>query len=562
MRIHIGDKEKNTFAWDLFEKDMLSEAFVTKVQIYKRTGDVALGFTCQRREMLRYLSRYEMPKGATHQEKDASGGKVLRRLLWHYGKKVLLPAPLRSAFCGVKGGRALYRAAKSRDALAVGVLACAGIQKNLSAAEDAVFVCETLRGLKKPGRTGRVRVCTEKGVQVRDPENVLPGEEILVRSGERILFDGIIKDGRGLVNESLFTGKETRTEKGSGIWVYAGTVLETGAITVTVRHPYNASGYDAIAWMAQDRETSFLAEKRRFFWKGLALCRVCLPAPLLPCVACGMGVWEMLRPKEARTLSVGKKERNAVLEADTVVLNNKGTLSESPGELLETVSFNGDKEEALLQAAACVEKHHPHAAADRLVREAEKRNLSFEAGNAVVKNMSPNGMTAEVQDKRVAVGSRRYIFEKEGAHIRAHEEEKFMRLPSSGTRLYMAIDGKLAAVFVFREVLKADARQKIQMLKNVGFKRVILMTGDGRKTAERTAEKAGIRECVAEALPARKAACIRALKEAGHKVVAIGDSVYDIPALREADAGFMAKGQNAPLEMVLDIRRQRQKKKR
>lgn len=207
----------------------------------------------------------------------------------------------------------------------------------------------------------------------------------------------------------------------------------------------------------------------------------------------------------------------------------------------------------MLRLAACLEEHYPHSLANAVVEAAEKQGLSHEEYHSKVEYVVAHGISSTVDGKKVIIGSYHFVFEDEHCVIPAGEEEKFQALPSEYTQLYLAFSGVLVAVICISDPLREEAKDAIAALHDCGIKKVVMMTGDNKKTAAAVAAAVGIDEFHAEVLPEDKASFVRAEHEAGRCVIMIGDGVNDTPALSEADVGIAINTGAAIAKEIADI---------
>ena len=205
----------------------------------------------------------------------------------------------------------------------------------------------------------------------------------------------------------------------------------------------------------------------------------------------------------------------------------------------------------MLRLAACLEEHYPHSMANAVVEEAKKQGLKHEEYHSQVQYVVAHGISSMVEGKKVLIGSAHFVFEDEGCTIPEDEREKFDSLPAQYSHLCIA--GELAAVICIFDPLRAEAKDAIRALHACGISKVVMMTGDNRRTAASVAEEVGVDEFYAEVLPEDKAAFIRREKAAGRTVIMIGDGVNDSPALSEADAGVAISTGAAIAREIADI---------
>ena len=235
------------------------------------------------------------------------------------------------------------------------------------------------------------------------------------------------------------------------------------------------------------------------------------------------------------------------------MFDKTGTLTYAEPKVAQIVPFGGHEAQEMLRLAACLEEHYPHSMANAVVEEAKRRGLKHEEYHSQVQYVVAHGISSMVEGKKVLIGSAHFVFEDEGCTIQEGEREKFDALPAQYSHLYLCIAGELAAVICIFDPLRAEAKDAIRALHACGISKVVMMTGDNRRTAASVAEEVGVDEFYAEVLPEDKAAFIRREKAAGRTVIMIGDGVNDSPALSEADAGVAISTGAAIAREIADI---------
>ena len=243
----------------------------------------------------------------------------------------------------------------------------------------------------------------------------------------------------------------------------------------------------------------------------------------------------------------------AVANADTIVFDKTGTLTYATPRVAMIETFGDREESEMLRLAACLEEHYPHSMANAVVAEAKDRGLSREEYHSRVEYVVAHGISSTVEGKKVIIGSAHFVFEDEGCVIPKGEEAKFNALPAEYSHLYLCISGVLAAVICISDPLRKEAKDAICALHACGIKKVVMMTGDNRKTAEAVAAEVGVDEFYAEVLPEDKANFIRREKEMGRTVIMVGDGVNDSPALSEASVGVAINTGAAIAREIADI---------
>ena len=254
-----------------------------------------------------------------------------------------------------------------------------------------------------------------------------------------------------------------------------------------------------------------------------------------------------------KILVKGGKYLEAVADADTIVFDKTGTLTCAEPHVAEVVTFGNRDEEEMLKLAACLEEHYPHSIANAVVAEARKRGLNHEERHAKVEYVVAHGISSRIDGKKVILGSRHFVFEDEKIPAGKTAMEKLDKLPEHCSHLFMAIGGRLAAVICIEDSIRAEAPAVVEELRSLGISKIVMMTGDSRRTAAAVAKLVGVDEYKAEVLPEDKASFIRGQHEAGRKVIMVGDGVNDSPALSEADAGIAISEGAAIAREIADI---------
>lgn len=228
----------------------------------------------------------------------------------------------------------------------------------------------------------------------------------------------------------------------------------------------------------------------------------------------------------------------AVAEADTIVFDKTGTLTKAEPTVAEVVPFGGNNADEMLRMAACMEEHFPHSMAKAVVDAALKKDLDHEEMHSKVQYVVAHGISTTIEGKTAIIGSYHFVFEDEKVTIPDGMEEEFESLPEEYSHLYMAIEGKLAAVICIEDPLRDEAVEVIRELREAGLSKIVMMTGDSERTAKAIAKRVGVDEYYAEVLPEDKAGFCEKEKAAGRKVIMIGDGINDSPALSAANVGI------------------------
>ena len=596
-------------AMSLRQADIL-EAYLKKVdgaksvQVYDRTGDAVICYAGSRDAMLHALAVFSYARSEELAPEHSSRAlnrefedKLVFTVLRRAGNQLFLPSPIRIAI-------AIFRSAKYIKAgltsllhgrLTVSVLDATAVTVSMvrgdfATAGSVMFMLRLGEILEEwthkksvADLAGAMSLNVDKvwlkadGTEVLVPiGDVKAGDCIVVRTGGMIPLDGKVVNGEATVNQASITGESMPVPKGPGSYVYAGTVAEEGECVIQVEKAVGGGRYDRIVKMIEESEklkstaedkASRLADRlvpytlggtaltyllTRNAMKALAVLMVDFSCALK--LSMPIAVLSAMRESSGYHISVkGGRFMEAVANADTVVFDKTGTLTYATPTVAKVVSFDGYSASEMLRLAACLEEHYPHSMANAVVEEARRLGLDHKEYHSQVEYVVAHGISSSVEDKKVVIGSAHFVFEDEGCVVPAGEEEKFNALPEEYSHLYLCIAGRLAAVICIADPLRKEAKSAIEALHACGISKVVMMTGDNRKTAQAVAREVGVDQFFAEVLPEDKANFVRQEKAAGRKVIMIGDGVNDTPALSEADVGIAINTGAAIAREIADV---------
>ena len=590
---------------DTAEYALSAIAGVTRVQVFDRTCDIVIAYTCPRERIIRKLSSFSfdnekntalVPEHTGRELNKQYEEKLAAVVVRRFVNKLILPMPIRRLMAFVKAAKYIFRGLKCLlkgrlgvsvlDATAIGVSLLRGDFRTAGSVMFLLNVGDILdewthrKSIDDLARTmslgvEQVWTKTADGQEVLMPVNeVRKGDIVVVRTGSMIPLDGKVISGDAMVNQASMTGESVPVHKPEGAYVYAGTVVEDGECTISVENTAGGGRYDRIVKMIEESEkmksaaedkASHLADKlvpwslggtlltwllTRNATKALSILMVDFSCALK--LAMPISVLSAMRDCSRAGITVkGGRFMEAIAEADTIVFDKTGTLTHSSPRVAQVITFGERDEDEMLRLAACLEEHYPHSIANAVVAEAERRGLIHEEFHSKVEYVVAHGISSMVEGERVLIGSHHFIIEDE--QCTPPDERVFRHLPKEYSHLYLAIGGEVAAVICIEDPLREEAADVVKKLHEYGISRVIMMTGDNERTARAVAEKVGVDEYHAEVLPEDKAAFIRAEHEAGRKVVMIGDGVNDSPALSEADAGIAISKGAAIAREIADI---------
>ena len=592
---------------DLFQYYLEELPQVTKAVVYERTADAVICYQGERSTLLKKVAAYrckdvKVPDGILeHSGRELNSQyqeKLVNKVLFHYGRKVFLPAPIAAAytgFCSIKYiWKGIQTLAKGKievpvlDGTAIGVSVLRGDTATAGSIMFLLGIGELLeewthkKSVDDLARTmslnvDKVWIKEASGQEVLvSASRIRENDQIVVHMGNVVPFDGTVSDGEAMLNQASLTGESAPVRKTAGNTVFAGTVVEEGEITVLVRKAGGSSRYEKIAAMIEESEklksgleskAEHLADKlvpytlagtaltwlfTRNVTKALSVLMVDFSCALK--LAMPISVLSAIREAQQCDITVkGGKYLEAVSEATTIVFDKTGTLTKAKPTVIDVIPFNDSEPEELLRIAACLEEHFPHSMAKAVVTAAKQKKLEHEEMHSKVEYIVAHGISSFMEEKRVVIGSYHFVFEDEQCVIPEGKEVIFNNLPEECSCLYMAIDQQLAAVICIEDPVREEAADVIRDLRDNGIQKIVMMTGDSERTAAAIAHKVGVDEYYSEVLPEDKANFVEQEKALGHKVIMIGDGINDSPALSAADAGVAISDGAAIAREIADI---------
>lgn len=415
------------------------------------------------------------------------------------------------------------------------------------------------------------------GTEVQIPLAELERDDlVVVRAGAMIPVDGVVVDGDAVVNQASMTGESQGVHRRAGLSVYAGTVVEEGALVVRVTAVEKETRIHKIVELVEASETlkaaiqgraerladavvpySFLLAGLVYVCTGNAIqasaallvdysCAIKLATPLAILAAMREGVQRGILVK-------GGKFLEALEEADTVVFDKTGTLTVSSPTVVGVVPFDGFDRDEVLRTAACLEEHFPHSIARAVVRKAEEEGIAHREEHSQVEYAVAHGIVSRLRGERVVLGSAHFVFEDEGIPRNASQDAVIHRELGRHSVLYLAIGGRLAGIVCVDDPVRPEAHGVVTDLKKEGIDRLVMLTGDHARVAGHVGALLGLDDARAELLPEEKTAFVRHLRDAGRRVIMVGDGINDSPALAAADVGISMKSGADITREVADV---------
>lgn len=597
IRFHVVQKKQMTCEQaDILLYYLENMEGVESVKVYDRTADAVVCYKADadglvRKNIIKGIQKFvyekvEVPDGII----ENSGRnlnrefqeKMIGQIMAHYARKILLPAPFRAVYTGVKSIGYIWKGIRTLaqrklevpvlDATAIGVSILRGNYDTASSVMFLLGIGELLEDWTHKKSVGdlarimslnveKVWLKTEDGEVLVPYSQIKQGDSIVVHMGNVIPFDGIVSAGEAMVNQASLTGESMPVRKADQASVYAGTVVEEGEITVEVKAVGGSGRYDKIVTMIEDSQklksglegkAEHLADKlvpytlagtglvylaTRNATKAIAVLMVDFSCALK--LAMPISVLSAIREASQHNVTVkGGKYMEAVAEADTIVFDKTGTLTKAEPTVAEVVPFGGNNADEMLRMAACMEEHFPHSMAKAVMDAAKERGLTHEEMHSKVEYIVAHGISTMVDGRKAIIGSHHFVFEDEKCTIPVGKEELFRNLPEEYSHLYLGIEGKLAAVICIEDPLRPEAPEVVKALRKAGFTQIVMMTGDSDRTAKAIAARVGVDKYYSEVLPEDKAKFVEEAKAQGRKVLMVGDGINDSPALSAADVGI------------------------
>lgn len=505
IRIHLAQKRMSSVQAETLLYYLQNQNQVSFAKVYDRTGDAVICYEGERAAVIRMVQLFhyeevELPTGLLESSGRALNNeyqeKLISKVIYHFGRKWLLPAPIRAIYTTVVSVKYIWKGIQTLaqgkievpvlDATAIGVSMLRGDYGTAGSVMFLLGVGELLEEWTHKKSVGDLarsmslnvgKVWLKKdGKEILVPsEKIVAGDEIVVHMGNLIPFDGEVSNGEGMVNQASLTGESVPVRRTLGFIVYAGTVLEEGELTILVKQTGGSSRYEKITAMIEE------SEKLK---SGLESKAEHLADRLVPYSLGGTALTYLLTRNATKALSILMVDFSCALKLAMPI--------------------------SVLSA----------------IREANQHKITVKGGKFLE-------AVAEADT---------IVFDKTGTLTKAQptvaEEEKFRHLPEEYSHLYLALEGVLAAVICIEDPLRPEAAEIIRQLKKTGLKKIVMMTGDSERTAKAIAKKVGVDEYYAEVLPEDKANFVEKEKAEGRKVIMIGDGINDSPALSAADVGI------------------------
>lgn len=591
LRVHLFHNNMSLKEADIIEYYFRNIPQVKDVQVFDRTSDVVVLFRGDINEIINAFASFHMkdinnlslvPTHTTRELNRKYENKLVNTVCIHYIKKFFFPLPIKNfltlinSFKYIKEGlKALFTNGLTVPVLDATAVSVSMLQSNYNTSSSVMFmlrigeIMEEWTHKKSVADLAsamslhieKVWLNTNEGEVLIDVNDVQLNDQIIVRTGNIVPFDGVVLSGEASINQASITGESLPIIKKEGSYVYAGTVVEEGECIFEVDKLSGQSKYNRIMEMIESGEKlksksedysskladhlvpyTFLASCLTYLFtrnttKALAVLMVDFSCALK--LSIPIAVLSAMRESSQYNITVkGGKFLEAVAKANTIVFDKTGTLTYATPTVVDVIPFNGNDSDEMLRLAACLEEHFPHSLANAVVKEAKQKGLDHNEYHSKVEYTVAHGIKSTVNEQKVVIGSYHFVFEDEGCTIPENEQDKFNSISNEYSHLYLALKGKLVAVICISDPVRPEASRTIEALHNQGIEKIVMMTGDNEKTAKYIANEVGVDEYHAEVLPDDKANYVNKEKENGKVVIMIGDGINDSPALSAADVGI------------------------
>ena len=508
---------------------------ITSFAVYARIGSLAITFPANdddaRARALAYLGAITRKDIEAARETSLYSGSLRARNLsldiaWLAGtylaRRLLLPHTLSMVWNVISFLPFLREALKSlaRPRLDVPVLDASAIalslvQGDAKTAGETMFLLNLGETLEEYTEAQSESSLIDALLNMEETANVVRGDEevrtsvrdlargdlIAVRTGMPIVVDGVVEQGVAMVNQASLTGEPLAVERTVGDDVFAGTSVEEGEILVRVKSDPNQTRLRSIVSLVKNADLYQSARQRRRTelaskivpWNFALAAIVALTTRSIVKTSAAMMVDYSCALKLTTSIAVltamrqaaqagftvkGSKFFDAVCDADTIVFDKTGTLTEATPHVAKVLGSKGWPQREVLRLSACLEEHFPHPVARAVVNAAAEAGIEHRERHGAVEYIVAHGIASTLEGRRVVIGSEHFVVEDEGVEITTAQHTRIERELEGLSPLYLGVDGKLVGVIGIEDPLKAGVAEAVTELKDLGFSRIIMLTGD------------------------------------------------------------------------------------
>ncbi|HZK02429.1 MAG TPA: cation-translocating P-type ATPase [Anaerovoracaceae bacterium] len=387
------------------------------------------------------------------------------------------------------------------------------------------------------------------------------GERVIIKSGGKVPVDGRIVMGNATLNEAVITGESFPASKEIGHRVFSGTIVDNGYIEMIADKVGDDTTFAKIIELVEEAQETksktekFLDKFASVYTPGIVVLAAIVYlvtrelhlAITFLVVACPGAL--VIGAPVSNVAGIGNGAKNGVLvkggdvmdrlsKVNTIVFDKTGTLTKGRPEVTDVKAFNGIDEHELLRLVGIAESASEHHLGRTIVKEATNRNIDLAGKVKNVQIIKGNGIIGTVEERILAIGNRKLMDEEDISIPEEIEEYAVKKEKEGNTAILASIDGGVAGVISIADQIRDDAKIALTNLRRNGIKKIIMLTGDNRHTAEIVSRELGLDEVYAELLPEDKVDHIKRLKSEGAVVAMAGDGINDAPAIATADIGL------------------------
>ncbi|HSW58842.1 MAG TPA: cation-translocating P-type ATPase [Dehalococcoidales bacterium] len=390
--------------------------------------------------------------------------------------------------------------------------------------------------------------------------DIVPGDIVIIKPGERLAVDGIVINGQASVNQAPITGESMPIAKSKGSEVFAGTLNELGALEINTTRVGSSTTLGQVMRLVEEAEENrapivraadrfakyvtpailIIAAVVYFVSRDVssALSVLIVACPCALVLATPIAIVAGVANGARRGILIkGGARLEAAGRVTAVALDKTGTITLGKPKVMKVFPVDSLSEESVLSLAAACERFSEHSLARAILARAKELDLEI-PDSEDFKVVPGQGVSARVEESTILVGTEKLL--KENNIQLSHKDTSMLKqIEDDGlTPVLVAKSEKVVGIIGFADTIREEMRQAIQSLKNSGVKKVVMLTGDSPEVARRVAESVGIDEWKAQLLPQKKVEAIQEMQRAGYKVAMIGDGINDAPALAQADVGI------------------------
>jgi len=403
-------------------------------------------------------------------------------------------------------------------------------------------------------------------------EEVEKGDRVMIRSGGKVPVDGMIVTGSATFNEAAITGESIPATKKGDEHVFSGTILDSGYVEIIAEKVGDDTTFSKIIELVEEAQESksktekFLDKFANIYTPSVVILSIAVYAITLNLhlaitflvIACPGAL--VIGAPVSNVAGIGNGAKYGVLvkggevmdklsKVNTVVFDKTGTLTKGKPEVTDIKTFLRQDEDELLRWVAQAEMISEHHLGQTIVKEAKARKIKLNHEPEEGEVIKGNGIRGKVEGMTLTVGNRK-LMDASSIDISSDVAKYAVTREKLGnTAIFAAVNGKIVGIFSIADQIREDASRALAEMRNNGVKKMIMLTGDNRHTAELVANQLGLDEFHAELLPENKVEFVKKLKEQGHIVAMAGDGINDAPAIATADIGLAMGGGGTDVAM-------------